>query len=255
MQMTDPETKRKLRELGIGEAIEILDAQQADSAYACMPFEDRFQRVVDYLYQQKHNASTARAIRLARFRYKDADIARTHYEGRGIDRHTLAELATCGFIANSTNIVFQGFTGSGKTWLGCAIGRQACRNGLRVCYIRVPDLLAEREEAIACGKSMAKVLRKYSAYGLLILDEWLMEDLNDDEEHFFFELVERRYNTASTVFCTQYRKGDWHSRLGGGAHADAIMDRIVHNAVWVDTGSMNMREHLAASPQFAPAAV
>lgn len=71
---------------------------------------------------------------------------------------------------------------------------------------------------------------------------WLLDDLSEEEQHFLFELMERRHDGTSTIFCTQYRREDWHARLGGGVHADAIMDRIVHNAVWIETGNMNMRE-------------
>lgn len=86
---------------------------------------------------------------------------------------------------------------------------------------------------------------KYGSYGLLIIDEWLMDDISDEEQHFIFELIERRHDEASTIFCTQYKKDDWFDRLGGGVHADAILDRIVHNAIFVETGSMNMREFCA----------
>jgi DNA replication protein DnaC len=247
--MIDQETRRKIRNLGISEIIDLLDVQQQDSQCLTMTFDERFQKLIDYLYQEKQNSKIARAIHLAKFRYANADIATTYYDGRGIDRHTILELATCSFLGNATNIVFQGFTGSGKTWLGCSIGRQACRNGARTRYVRVPDLLIEREDATLKNQGMVKLLKKYTGYGLLVLDEWLMEDLTSAEQHFFFELMERRYNLASTIFCTQYRKADWHTRLGGGAHADAILDRIVHNTVWVETGTMNMREHLAATPQ------
>ena len=77
---------------------------------------------------------------------------------------------------------------------------------------------------------------------MLILDEWLLNDMTEIEQHFIFELIERRYDCTSTIFCTQYKREDWHSRLGGGIHADAIMDRIVHTAVWVYSGDINMRE-------------
>jgi len=103
----------------------------------------------------------------------------------------------------------------------------------------------ELDEASLISKGIAKLLRKYSAYGLLILDEWLLEDISEQEQHFIFELIERRHDSASTIFCTQYRQDDWHARLGGGVHADAIMDRIVHNAIWTETGTMNMREYYA----------
>jgi DNA replication protein DnaC len=116
---------------------------------------------------------------------------------------------------------------------------------LRTRYIRLPDLLVEHDEATLTLRSNTQLLKKYAGYGLLILDEWLFEDISEDEQHFLFELIERRHESAPTIFCTQYRQEDWHSRLGGGVHADAIMDRIVHNAVWIETGSMNMREYCA----------
>jgi DNA replication protein DnaC len=92
---------------------------------------------------------------------------------------------------------------------------------------------------------VSKLITKFSNYGLLILDEWLLDDLSEDDLKFIFEIVERRYDSGSTIYCTQFRQSDWHKRLGGGVHADAIMDRIVHNAVWFDTGQLNMREQLA----------
>jgi DNA replication protein DnaC len=154
----------------------------------------------------------------------------------------MQELSTCQFAKIHSNIIFQGFTGSGKTFLACALGRQSCKQGIRTRYVRVPDLLMEYDEATLKSQGITKLLKKYSSYGLLILDEWLLEDISDKELHFLFELMERRHDDASTIFCTQYHKKDWHSRLGGGIHADSIMDRIVHNAVWVETGGMNMRE-------------
>ncbi len=98
-------------------------------------------------------------------------------------------------------------------------------------------------EATLVQNGMTKILNKYSNFKLLLLDEWLLDDISEDEQHFLFELIERRHDSTSTIFCTQYRKDDWHTRLGGGIHADSIMDRIVHNAVWIETGSMNMRAY------------
>ena len=103
----------------------------------------------------------------------------------------------------------------------------------------------EHDESTLSTKGVVKLLKKYSSYKLLILDEWLLEDISAVEQHFLFEMIERRHDSTSTIFCTQYRQENWHARLGGGVHADAIMDRILHNAVWVETGSMNMREYCA----------
>src|SRR5665647_2921539 len=103
-----------------------------------------------------------------------------------------------------SNIIFQGFTGSGKTFLACAIGRQSCKLGIHTRYIRIPDLLMERDEATLKSQGIPKLLKKYSCYSLLILDEWLLDDLSEEEQHFLFELMERRYDGTSTIFCTQY---------------------------------------------------
>lgn len=91
-------------------------------------------------------------------------------------------------------------------------------------------------------------MKKFSNYKLLILDEWLLDDLSDEEQHFLLELIERRHDCSSTIFCTQYKKEDWHSRLGDGVHADAMMDRIVHNAIWVYADNINMREFYSKKP-------
>lgn len=237
------ETKRKLRELNLGELIVALESQQSDINSVTLPFDERVQRLVDYIYQEKYNSKIQRLMKLSKFRLPKAEINDIYYSNRGMDRQLLQELSTCQFIGSNSNIIFQGFTGSGKTYLACAFGRQACKNQIRTKYVRLPDLLVEYDESKLLTKGTVKLLKKYSSYGLLILDEWLLEDISEGEQHFIFELIERRHDLSSTIFCTQYRKEDWHNRLGGGVHADAIMDRIVHNAVWVETGSMNMREY------------
>jgi len=240
--MMNDETKRKLRELNLSEIITAIEIQNQDISYTTLPFDDRIQRMVDYLYQEKYNSKVHRLIKLSNFRLSKAEVNDIHYIERGIDRQTIQQLSTCQFIEIHSNIIFQGFTGSGKTFLACAIGRQACKQGIRTRYIRIPDLLMERDEATLKSQGIPKLLKKYTSYNLLILDEWLLDGLSEEEQHFLFELMERRHDGTLTIFCTQYRREDWHARLGGGVHADAIMDRIVHNAVWVETGSMNMRE-------------
>ena len=241
--MINDETKRKLRELNLSELIVALESQQGDINSVSLTFDERLQRLVDYLYQEKYNSKIQRLMKLSKFRLPKAEINDIYYSNRGIDRQLIQELSTSQFIDSNSNIIFQGFTGSGKTYLACAFGRHACKHQIRTRYIRLPDLLVEYDESTLLNKGTVKLLKKYSNYSLLILDEWLLEDISEREQHFIFELIERRHDLSSTIFCTQYRKEDWHDRLGGGVHADAIMDRIVHNAVWVETGSMNMREY------------
>lgn len=154
-------------------------------------------------------------------------------------------LATSHFIQNNRSVVFQGYTSSGKTYLGCALAKEACKLLYRSRYIRLPDLLMEYDERALETGGKEKILRKYSNFRVLVLDEWLMQDLSIEEVNFLFELSERRYDCTSTIFCTLYRKEDWLKRLGGGACAESIVERYAHNTTWIETGDINMRSIFA----------
>jgi len=240
--MINDETRRKLLELSLDEMVRALEIQYGQRATQELPFEERFQLLVDYTYQEKYTNKVKRLIKMAKFRFPQASVDDVYYTERHLDRQKILGLSTCQFISTSTNLILQGFTGSGKSYLACALGREACRQGYRTRYIRTPDLLQLHDEAATTVTGVAKLLKKFEGYPLLILDEWLLDELTQQQEHFLFELIERRYTDYSTAFCTQYKLEDWHTRLGGGIHADAIIDRIVHNKVQVYTGDLNMRE-------------
>lgn len=243
--MINNESIRKLRQMDLSELVDHLEMQEIDNDTRYLSFDERLQLSIDHLYQEKYNTRVKGLIKRSKFRIQDAHFSSVYYEKRDIDRPTLQELATCSFINHRRNVIFQGFTGSGKTFLACALGREACKQEIRTRYIRLPDLLIERDEATLKSKGVTNLITKFSNYGLLIIDEWLLDDVSEEDLKFLFEIIERRYDSGSTIYCTQFRKTDWHKRLGGGVHADAIMDRIVHNAVWFDTGQLNMREQLA----------
>lgn len=231
--MLSEETMRKLREMNFGELVEALDLQENQSEYMNLTFDERMNIAVDYTYSAKFNAKVHRLISAAKFRIADAALVNVYYKKRGLDRGLILMLGNCGFIEKNQPVVFNGFTGSGKSYLVCAIGRQARMQGFRTRYIRTPNLMQLLSEASLDVHGRAKFLKKFSGYRLLILDKWLLNDMTETEQHFIFELIERRYDCTSTIFCTQYKREDWHRRLGGGIHAGAIMDRVVHTAAWV----------------------
>ena len=240
--MLDPETKRKIRELRIPGMIEAVEMLDADPAFASLSFDERLRTIIDYSHQEMENAQVARLLRNAHLRLPQADVTGVDYDGRPLSRALITELATTQFVARATDVIIEGFTGTGKSFLACALGKQACRHGLRTLYVRMPDMLAYRAEKMAAGWPEKKVLNKYAAYKVLIPDEHLIDKPTTEQMHFLLELTERRYDSSSTIFCSQYPVDEWHRRMGGGAHAESIMDRIVHNAIRIQMGDVNVRE-------------
>lgn len=240
--MLDEQTKKKLREMQVSEIVDVCDIHDREESYTVLPFDERMRLIVDYAYEEKKVATVKRLISRARLRFPDADVCSMIYDKRNVDRSLIQELTTCQFVKNTRDVIIEGCTGTGKTWLTCALGRQACKMQHRTRYIRMPDLLMERDEAATVERSDAKILKKYASYQMLLLDEWLTTKMKPHEQQFIFELIERRYDSTTTVFSTQYAPGEWHTRLGGGVQADAIMDRIVHNAIKVDLGDANIRK-------------
>ncbi len=243
MSTVDIETKRKLREMNAGDLLTAIETQ--DEALSMgLAFEERIQLAVDEAYSAFTHAKITGLLRRAGLRYPNADLRRVDLvEERGLQRATLTQLGTCSFVERQQNVVFQGFTGSGKSYLGCALAKQACQHRIRAHYIRMPDL--EEAWTLAQDKpsGATKFLNKYASFTLLVIDEWLLDRPSEAMRSMLLELMERRYDATSTVLCTQYQQKDWHQRLGSGVHADAIMDRIIHNTIWIETGTYNMREH------------
>lgn len=235
------ETKRKLRDMGAGDLLAALEAQD-ETLCAGMAFGERVQAAVDEAHSSFVTAKIGNLTKRAQLRYPEADVRRLDFaEERGIDRVVVAELATCGFVERCDNLVLQGFSGTGKTYMGCALAKESCRRRMRAYYVRIPDLEESRRAMVAKSGSDKKLVSKLANFQLLVLDEWLLEKPDAEFRAFILEVMERRFKEGSTVFCTQFQRKDWHSRLGGGIHADAIMDRIVHNAIWLEMGGVNMR--------------
>lgn len=241
--MLNDETKRKLRLMNLDEFISAVDLQDDDPQFLALPFGERFQMAVDKVYQDKYSTKSERMIKQAKLRFPTADVHDIYYgEKRRLNRNLMSEIATCQYIEKNTSLIFQGFSSTGKTWLGCAYAKEACRHHYRTRYIRLPDLLSEFQEKKPEKGGKEKLLGKYAAYKVLVIDEWLIGDLTTEDIDFLFELSEIRYDSASTIFCTLYKQEDWYTRLGSGPRAESIIERYSHNVIRIEIGDENMRD-------------
>lgn len=177
--MIDEQTGRKLREASMGEMVEALDLQEADRARMGMPLDERVRMMVDHAHEAKRASGVRRLTQRARLRFPDAEPGEMIYDGRGIDGVLIREALTCQFMDRAANVIVEGCTGTGKSFLACCIAKQACRMRRSARYVRLPDLLMERDELAATERSDAKIPRKYARYELLVIDEWLTEDVDD----------------------------------------------------------------------------
>jgi DNA replication protein DnaC len=242
--MINEESIIQLRELNLPELVDILKDGSKQNTFTSITFDESMEMIIAHLYSEKISAKIERLIRIANFRDPTADFTNLVYEDRKIDSKIVAELASLEFIKNHTNVICEGFTGNGKTFFSNALGKEACKKLLRTKYIRQTDLLLQVDIRSMKTDGYIKLLNQYTKYDLLILDEWLMGSLKKGDIEFMFELIERRYQNHSTVFCTQYKQEEWRKKLGSSLHSEAIIDRIIHNSITLTMGKTNMREKL-----------
>ena len=230
--MTIQSTTDKLIEMRLTSMADAFTLQNADSNMKEVSFEDRFVMLIDIEYSNRKSNSLKRFIRNADFDQPEAHIADINYtSGRKLNRTLIDRLATCEYITEHRNLFITGATGSGKTYMACAFGMEACKQRFRTRYVRLPELLMDLEMARNDG-TYKKVKTKYENPVLLIIDEWLLLKPNESEQHDILELLHRRRRNSSTIFCSQYDSSGWYEQLGGDDSplAEAILDRIKHDA-------------------------
>jgi DNA replication protein DnaC len=206
-----------------------------------LSFEERLAMIVDREWLFRENRRLTRRLKAARLKQQAAveDIDFRH--SRGLDKSVMLTLSTCQWIRNHQNVIITGPTGIGKSYLAEALAQKACREGFTALYYRSPQLF--RDLAIARGDgNYSKLLIKLAKTDLLVVDDWGLSSLTDAERRDFLEVMEDRHGIRSTVITSQYPVAKWHELIGEPTLADAILDRIVHNAHKIVLKGESMRK-------------
>lgn len=228
--MLTENTITKLQEMRLTVMANAFKEQLSDSGMKALSFEDRMGLIVDREWASRKNNHLQRLTRNAGFSDPEACVENIEYlADRSLDKVQIARLASCSYIEEHHNIMLLGATGSGKTYLACALGMAAVRNFLTVKYVRLPELLVELSIARNNG-TFPKVIQQYKKPALLIIDEWLLYPLKEIEARDLLEIAEARYRKASTIYCSQFDVPGWREKIGDPIMADAICDRIVHDS-------------------------
>ena len=216
-----------LRLTGMAQA---LDEQRGLPDLAQLSFEERFALLLEREKAARTDRRLTRLLQLARFRVNACVEDLNFRAKRGLDRGVILRLAGGEWIRDHHVTLIVGPTGTGKTWLACALGQSACRQGYTVRYTRLPRLLGEELVRARADGSYGKLLQQLAKTDLLILDDWGLAPLGDRERRDLLEIVEERAGRRATLVTSQIPVEHWHELVGDATFGDAILDRLVHHA-------------------------
>lgn len=214
---------------------------------ATLTFEERLAMLLEREQATRHDRRLTRLLQLARLRHAACVEDVNFRTKRGLERTAFLQLASGEWIRQQQTLLLVGPTGTGKTWLACALGNAACRQGHTVRYLRLPRLLSEELVLARADGSYGKLMQTLARTDLLILDDWGLAPLGDRERRDLLELIEDRAGRRATLVTSQLPIEHWHAMIGDATFGDAILDRLVHHAHRVTLTGGSLRR-LAASP-------
>ncbi|WP_067522644.1 IS21-like element helper ATPase IstB [Endozoicomonas ascidiicola] len=244
-------TLEKLQTLKLSGMHEALNEQLSSADIDQLSFDERLGLMVDREITTRDNRRLKTRLKNARLRQNACmeDIDFRH--PRGLQREPFQQLLGSGWIKDHQNVIITGPTGVGKTWLACALAQEACRDGYTVHYVRLPRLLQDLSLARADGRYL-KLMAAMAKTDLLLLDDWGLAPLSESQRRDLLELVEDRHNLKSTLITSQMPVDHWHELIGDPTLADAILDRLIHNAHRVPLKGESLRKKQAKLAKSEP---
>ena len=240
--MLNEQTFEKLYTMRLTGMAEAMKDQMARTGMDDLSFEERFAMLVDAQYLYRENKKMKRLLLNAKLKLSASMEDIDYRTQRGLDKSLVLNLGTCEWIKRHRNVIITGSTGSGKTYLACALAHKACREGFGAFYVKCPKLYYTLAIAKADG-SFASVSSRLAKVPVLILDDFGLAVLTDPERRDLLDVIDDRHGVASTIITSQLPVEHWHEVVGDPTIADAILDRLVHNAHKISlTGKESMRK-------------
>ncbi len=239
--MLNEQTIEKLYHMKLNGMAEAFKEQLLQPDLAELSFEERFTLLVDRQWTWKEDRRMRRLLSQAKLKI-NACIEDIDFRApRGLQKSVILQLASCDWIKNAHNVIITGPTGVGKTYLACALANRACRMGFSTFYIRIPKLFQDLAMAKADG-SYSKIMKKLAKSKVLILDDLGLAPMTAQERRDLLEVVEDRHGLASTIVSAQLPIKHWHENIRDPTIADAVLDRLVHNAYKIILKGESMRK-------------
>ncbi len=243
--LTSP-TLEKLKEMRLLGMAVALEDQLRTPDISSLGFEERLGLMVDREQTERDNRRLKTRLTKARLR-QQASLEDIDYSGsRGLDKAQLLDLGSCRWITEHNNLLLTGPTGAGKTYIACALAQKACRQGLTALYLRLPRLFGDLTIAKGDGR-YGKLLVRYSRVDVMVLDDWGVAPVTAENRRDLLEILDDRYEKKSTLITSQLPVEKWHRYLEDPTLADAILDRVVHNAYRVEMKGESMRKRKGKS--------
>lgn len=239
--MLHQETVEKLYAMKLNGIADAFKEQLLQPDMYDLPFEERFTLLVDRQWTWKEDRRMKRLLRNAKLKINGCIEDIDYKTPRGIDKSVVLRLANCDWIKSAQNIIITGPTGVGKTYLACAIANRVCRMGYSAFYIRIPRLFQELAMARGDG-SYPKTMKKLLKANVLIIDDLGLAPMSATERRDLLEVVEDRHGLASTIVATQLPISNWYENIQDPTIADAILDRLIHNAHKINLKGESMRK-------------
>ncbi len=230
---------RQLKLAGMAVAFERQNEQP--TTYDDLSFTERLQLLVDSESNERSDRKQQRLLKAAKFKMAANGKEIDYQHPRGLKRDLMVSLLQCDWLVKSQNILLTGPCGSGKTYLACALGHEACMKGKSVKYFRLSRLLLALSQAKADG-SYSKMLIQLAKLDCLILDDWGLEPLEAPQRNDLMEIMDDRHGSGSTMILSQLPTTKWYQLIGDNTLADAILDRVMHNAHRVKLKGESMRK-------------